>query len=409
MKLNSYISMLHTIPHRPNLHLLAYFLLALCLGMSAQLQANSSQQESEKKLAKVQSKIQKSQQKIEKKRGKIGKLEKQLRESEKHIGQLDQQLSVTKAELQNSNKKIQALENQKNDLQNKLSKHRTALNIQIKSEYLFDGQEKLKLLLNKQKPTELGRTLVYYDYLYQARMNEIEDATKILEDLEEVQINIEQEQSLVRNTQISLLQEKNLLQKEQQKRNDVLRDLENNVSSEKAKLAELKENEKQLKELLEQLQATLANLPVHEQGQGFHEFKGSLYWPVVGKPSNKFGQKRNAARSNLNWEGVYIPSNEGNNVRSIYHGRIAFAEWMRGLGLLIIVDHGSGYMSLYGHNQSLYKSVGEWVNAGDRLATVGNSGGKVHAGLYFEIRKNGKPVNPAIWCTKQASARRSAG
>ena len=388
---------------------LAYLLFLLCFGVLSTLYAGSSQQEAEKKLAKVQSKIQKSQHRLEKNRGEIGQLEKQLRKSEKHIGQIDQQISVTESNLKSSNKKIKDLENQKKDLQKRLSKHRNALYAQIRSEYLFSGQEKLKLLLNQQEPTKIGRTLVYYDYLHRARMNEIEDATQILQEVENVQFLIEQEQSLVRNAQISLLQEKKLLQEEQKKRNNVLNKLENNVSSEEAKLANLKEDENQLKELLEQLKATLANFPLLDQGQRFHELKGSLYWPVVGKPSNKFGQKRNAARSNLNWEGVYIPSNEGNNVRSIYHGRIAFAEWMRGLGLLIIVDHGNGYMSLYGHNQSLYKNVGEWVDAGERIATVGKSGGKGHAGLYFEIRKNGKPVNPAAWCTKQASARQFAG
>ena len=115
---------------------------------------------------------------------------------------------------------------------------------------------------------------------------------------------------------------------------------------------------------------------------------------------------RNICQSKLNWQGVFIPSNEGNNVRSIYHGRVAFAEWMRGLGLLIIVDHGDGFMSLYGHNQSLFKQVGEWVDAGERIANVGRSGGNNKSGLYFEIRKQGDPVNPAKWCAKPASSRK---
>ncbi len=380
-----------------------------CLGFSTIVQAEPSQKAAEKKLVKVQAKIQKSQQKLEKNKGEIGSLEKQLRESEIHIGMLDQKINVTETKLHDSNKNIQVLERQNSELQNKLLKHRYALYAQIRSEYLFGGQEKLKLLLNQQDPTIIGRTLVYYDYLHRARMDEIDDATQILQEVEKVQIQIEKEQTQVRNTHVTLLQEKKLIQKEKLKRSDVLSNLEKNITTEESKLVELKENEEQLKELLEQLQSTLAKIPVVDQGQRFHVQKGNLYWPVVGKPSNKFGQKRNAARSNLMWEGVYIPSNEDNNIRSIFHGRVVFAEWMRGLGLLIIVDHGHGYMSLYGHNKSLYKNVGEWANAGERIATVGLSGGKARAGLYFEIRKNGKPVNPAAWCTKHASASRTAG
>jgi septal ring factor EnvC (AmiA/AmiB activator) len=195
------------------------------------------------------------------------------------------------------------------------------------------------------------------------------------------------------------------LEQAQIKRKTAINSLNNNISSEKQKLASLADNEKQLKDLIEKLRAALKDIPSIDQGKGFNQLKGQLYWPVVGTPSNKFGQSRNAVRNKLNWEGVFIPSTEGNNVRSIYHGRIAFAEWMRGLGLLIIVDHGDGYMSLYGHNQSLFKQVGEWVNAGEKLASVGNSGGSNRPGLYFEIRKQGNPVNPAQWCAKSAASR----
>ena len=165
---------------------------------------------------------------------------------------------------------------------------------------------------------------------------------------------------------------------------------------------------KKLKKLIENLQDVLTNAPTEAGRQEkFYRFKGKLFWPVVGKPSNRFGQRRNEVQGKLNWRGVFIPSNEGNNVRSIFYGRVVFAEWLRGFGLLIIISHGDGYMSLYGHNQSLYKKPGEWVAAGERIATVGNSGGNARTGLYFEIRKQGKPVNPSIWCVRPARTRHS--
>lgn len=390
-----------------NLPVLIYVALICCLSVAIDLQAASSQQEAEKKLTRVQAQIQKSQRKLEKNRGEIGQLEKELRESEQLIGQLNQQLKETESTLENSQQRIQSLDTQKQELLGQLSKHRSILYAQIRSEYLYGGQEKLKLLLNQQEPTKLARTLVYYDYLHRARLHEIEQATQILQSVNEVQNKIVEQQNLASHYQNDLLNEKQLLEQQQHKRKSVLANLSTSVSTEQAKLSDLERDENQLKELIKSIRKALANIPVIGQGQEFEALKGNLFWPVVGKPNNQFGQKRNAARSKISWQGVFIPSNEGNNVRSIFHGRVAFAEWMRGLGLLIIIDHGDGYMSLYGHNQSLYKQPGEWVNAGELIATVGNSGGYTRPGLYFEIRKQGKPINPAKWCTKPASARQS--
>ena len=381
-------------------------LLALCSSVFGVVSASPSQKEAEQKLSKVQEQIRSSQKKLEKQRGELGNLEKQLREAEQNIGELNQKLKDTEASLKNSQKKIAALQSEEKQLQKALSKHQRILYAQIRSEYQYGGQQKLKLMLNQEQPEKLGRDLIYYDYLHRARLSEMNKATQILQSVNQVQAEILQEEQRSRATQQNLLNEKAALEKAQGKRKTAISALNNSVSSEKQKLANLAGDEKELKGLIEKLRTALADIPVIDQNQGFSKSKGSLYWPVVGTPSNKFGQKRNAARNKLKWQGVFIPSNEGNNVRSIYHGRVAFAEWMRGLGLLVIVDHGGGYMSLYGHNQSLFKQVGEWVNAGEILANVGNSGGNNKAGLYFEIRKQGSPLNPAKWCTKAASSRK---
>lgn len=367
--------------------------------------AEPSQQEAEKKLTKLQEQIRNSQKKLEQQSGELGGLEKLLRESEQNIGNLNQQLVATEANLKNTEEKISQLRVEEKKLQQELSKHHEIIFAQIRSEYQYGGQQKLKLLLNQEEPEKLGRNLIYYDYLHRARFKEIDKATKVLQSVNDVQVEISQEQTLVEQAKMNLLNEKNLLEQARKQRQSAVNSLNSNVTSEKQKLASLEGNAKQLKDLIEKLRAALADIPVVDKGEGFNKSQGKLYWPVVGKPSNKFGQKRNSARNSMNWQGVFIPSREGNNVRSIYHGRVAFAEWMRGLGLLIIIDHGEGYMSLYGHNQSLFKEVGEWVNAGEKVATVGNSGGYNKPGLYFEIRKQGNPMNPAKWCAKAAASR----
>ncbi len=367
--------------------------------------ASTSQQEAEKKLAKVQSQIQKSQQSLEKQRGELGALEKQLRESEQLIGQLGRQISESKKVLNVSNQKIEQLNQQKEKLDKQLNKHQNLLYTQLRSEYLYGSQGKLKLLLNQEQPEKVGRNLTYYDYLHQARLQEMDQIKEILQKTVKIQSNIENEKNVAERITNKLVEERQAAEQAQQKRKQIVSSLNSSLSSEQKKLSSLEADEIELKKLLKELRETLANIAVIDEQHRFRKSKGKLFWPVVGKPKNKFGQKRNTARSNLNWQGVFIPSNEGNNVRSIFHGRVAFAEWMRGLGLLIIVDHGDGYMSLYGHNQSLFKQVGEWVEAGDKIATVGTSGGNTQAGLYFEIRKQGKAVNPAQWCSKPAAAR----
>ena len=374
--------------------------------LSGAVSADSNQQEAEKKLSKVQKQIHSTQKKLEKQRGELGTLEKQLREAEQNIGHLNKKLKDTEASLKVSQGKIASLQSEEKQLQKTLAKHQRILHAQIRSEYQYGGQQKLKLMLNQEQPEKLGRDLIYYDYLHRARLREMDKATQILQSVHQVRLEIQQAEENSRVVQEKLLNEKASLESAQSKRKTAINALNKSVTTEKQKLSNLASDEKQLKDLLDKLRAALTDIPAIDQNQGFSKSKGSLYWPVVGKPSNKFGQKRSNASSKLKWQGVFIPSSEGNNVRSIYHGRVAFAEWMRGLGLLVIVDHGDGFMSLYGHNQSLFKQVGEWVNAGEILANVGNSGGSNQAGLYFEIRKQGSPLNPAKWCTKAASTRK---
>ena len=151
-----------------------------------------------------------------------------------------------------------------------------------------------------------------------------------------------------------------------------------------------------MESLLQAIEEAVVNLQVPENYQAFKSAKGKMPWPVSGKPSNRFGKSRNEGK--MRWQGITIPAKEGTTVKAIHHGRVVYSDWLRGSGLLLIIDHGDGYMSLYAHNQSLLREVGEWVSAGTPISTVGDSGGLDRAALYFEIRHQGKPTNPASWC-----------
>ena len=151
----------------------------------------------------------------------------------------------------------------------------------------------------------------------------------------------------------------------------------------------------ELEQLLAAVEQTIANIDIPTDYKPFGSLKGQLPWPVSGKPSNRFGNRRN--NTTMRWQGLAISASEGSRVEAIHYGRIVFADWLRGSGLLVIIDHGDGYMSLYAHNQTLLRDVGEWVSAETPISTVGDSGGLSKPALYFEIREKGKPVNPAHW------------
>jgi septal ring factor EnvC (AmiA/AmiB activator) len=193
------------------------------------------------------------------------------------------------------------------------------------------------------------------------------------------------------------------LEVQRQNREQVLVQLNTQLDNQGGELKHLQTDEKQLQALVRSLQELLSDIPVEaSQQKPFKALKGQLRWPARGQLVKRFGSLR--GNSGLKWQGVLIEAPEGGQVRAVSKGRVAFADWMRGFGLLLIIDHGDGYMSLYGQNEALYKEVGEWVDSGEVVATLGASGGQTEAGLYFEIRHNGHPVNPLSWCAGTPAA-----
>ena len=300
--------------------------------------------------------------------------------------QIVQQQAVLKKSQQQMEEKLHQIESQKH-----------ALALQVKAAYGMGRNEKLKLMLNQQEPALSGRVLVYYDYLNKIRVNEI---SKINQDLQQLQA-LEEE----RRKEAEFLEEKLKKRKLEQTvlletkavRKKLLVKINGQFSSKKQQLNRFKASEKRLKSLISSLQQTMDDFPLEEGAvKEFSKLKGRLPWPTKGRLVKKFG----ARRSDSKWDGVLIKAKEGANIRVVTRGRVVYADWLRGYGLLTIIDHGKGYMTLYAFNQSLYKTVGDWVEAGTIIASVGQSGGRTDAGLYFGIRKKGKPVDPVKWCRK---------
>jgi len=334
---------------------------------------------------------------LERTRGDYGKTERELRRLEARIGEVDRAVRRTDQGVRARERRLAELERSEKDLAQRLSNQRAALSRQLRASYAMGRQEQLKILLNQGDPATVGRALVYYDYLNRARTNRIRTAIEQLEALRQVRLEISAERRELAALRERQLAQKQALEDSRSARERVLAALGAKLRSDDARLRNLRQGERELEQVLRALEQALSDIPMDfRASEPFARLKGDLPWPVAGRIVSRFGSAR--AGGKLRWRGVVIDAERGSEVRAVSHGRVAFADWLRGYGLLLIVDHGDGFMSLYGHNQSLYKDVGEWVQAGEVVASVGDSGGQADSGLYFEIRRDGTPVNPVAWC-----------
>ncbi len=335
--------------------------------------------------------------------GEKSALARQLQESEQTIGRLVGTLRLLDGRLSDQQRRLEALRAQRAAQTEVLAQQRAVLARQVRAAYAMGRQEKVKILLNQQDPATVGRMLVYYDYLSRARAQKIESLREQLQRLMATEQEIQAEElELVRlrDEQASqLLAMKN----SQDQRREVIAKITVELQDQGRELARLQSDERELNTLIKGLEQALADIPVeHPQQIQFAGLRGRLPWPASGRIVSRFGMPR---LGGLVWDGVMISAPEGREVRAVHHGRVAFADWLRGFGLLMIVDHGDGYMTLYGHNQSLFKEVGDWVAADEAIALVGSSGGRERAGVYFGIRFKGRPVNPTKWCRRMAGSK----
>jgi septal ring factor EnvC (AmiA/AmiB activator) len=320
-----------------------------------------------------------------------------LKDIEVRIGERAYILRKTNRYLRNQKRELKKLKKQQIKVKNKLASQRDILGQQIRAAYMIGQQEYLKLLLNQESPAAIGRTLAYYDYFYKARSHHIDEAIVSIKNLDQLttQIKIKtQDLKILRKQQIV---EKQKLDDDFIDRSIILKEMEKDIASKGNRLKKFVADEKLLQQLLNEIRNIMPSMLTEiDNRETFGKRRGRLKWPVKGKIKRLFGKSRKAA--NLKWNGVLISSAEGNDVKAISHGRVAYADWLRGYGMLVIIDHGDGYMTLYGHNQALYKETGDWVNEGEVIASVGRSGGQQKSGLYFEVRVKGQPSNPVKWC-----------
>lgn len=335
-----------------------------------------------------------------------------LKTSERAISETNRKLYHLSGQRRSANSSLSRLQAQAGEVEEDIAQEQRTLSRLLYRQYLSGQSDAIKLVLNREDPNEIARQLHYLGYISRVR-------AELLVSLRENQFRLDKLTGDTRrkSTELRALQNEESLQKqrlvqEQSERQRVYAEVSSEIQKSRQQLSTLKKDEERLASLIERLAREaaarekkkpgkrLANkaLPGADSGSGdFRKLKGRMRLPVIGELTNRFGGQRQD--SGLSWKGLFIAAKSGREVKAIAGGKIVYADWLRGFGNLLILDHGDGYMSLYGNNESLLKQAGEQARAGDTIASVGTSGGNPESGLYFELRYQGKPFDPLPWVT----------
>ncbi len=358
-------------------------------------------------------------QQLEQLRARIGRLQTELNETqgrrdavreevrglERRIHESARTLRALDARLKTARQQRDRLRERAAGERRELGHQMTALERQLRAAHAMGNEEPLKLLLNQDEPARVTRVLTYYRLLNQARTERVTAIRASLARLQGLEQRLQAQTRELEATHAQQQREQESFEQARGRRTELLASLNLQVRDRSQEIGRLRADEKRLERLVEELKAALPALAPPAAGERFANLKGRLPLPVNGRLLARYGDDKGVG--SLKWRGALLTAREGQEVRAVHRGRVAYADWLRGFGLLLILEHGDGYMTLYGHNQSLYREVGEWVDGGQVIAAAGNTGDTPQAGVYFEIRHDGEPVDPLRWC--KAPGRAQAG
>ncbi len=348
----------------------------------------------EAELKQVRSKIDSIRKSIQAEAERRDSLAASVRKADMEVQSARQRLSTVREQRQAAQARLKDLEQERAATRAKIDAEREALSGQLRVAYMNGQQEQLKLMLNQQDPSRLGRLMVWYAYFGRARADQLTAINEHLAHLELLSEKIAAEAAQLEQLEKQQSQQVNALASARDQRKTTLAEVQSRIRSRNDELAKARREAQALEKLVEQLRRAIQEFP--DLGDSpFAKVRGKLPWPVKGPLLAKFGQLRSGGP--LKWHGIVIGTERGAQVRAPYPGRVVYADWLPGLGLLLVLDHGGGFMSLYGHNEQLYRRVGDRVSPGDLLSAVGDASGFGKPGLYLEIRKGRDPLDPLPW------------
>ena len=358
--------------------------------------------EREAELERVQQRIEAMRQEIRTDIARIDQETRRLEVAELDIARLTAGLEALRVDRRKTEQRLGVLRQDQQAHFARLAEEQESLVGHLRSAYMTGRQERVRMLLSQDDPSALGRLMAYYGYLSRLRAERMESISVRLEELDAVSRAVEAETENLRSLETERQKQLAALEQSNRDRSAAIRGLDQRIADQGLEVNRLVAQEAALKALIARIRTALEDFPFDAQ-QDFATLKGQLPWPVSGRLIKDYGQPRAGGR--LRWNGVLVAADRGAEVRALHHGRVVYADWLPGLGLLIIVEHGGGYLTLYGHNQALLKLPGEWVKPGDVIATVGDSGGRPEPALYFEIRSGVTPLNPHDWTKTRLSGR----
>jgi murein hydrolase activator len=351
-------------------------------------------QKTEAQLRSLREKIEKMTQQVSRDAVQHDRLSAELRAAELSVGQARGEMVRIDREYSDRREKRGTLSADRVAQQRGLQEARLALAGEVRAAYLIGREQPLKLLLAARDPLENARMLTYYGYFGRAQARQIADIDQRMQRLDQIDGQLAEQQVQLANLQGSEQKQLQQLEHSRSERQKVLASLETETHGREQSLARLKSQQASLEQLLSNLGRSLKTVPPPDTASAFGRLRGQLAWPVAGRVTAAFGDAR---ASGVRWDGLVVATERGAPVKAVSSGRVVYADWLPGLGLLMIVDHGEGYLSLYGHNERLYKAAGESITGGEVIAAAGDSGGRPEPELYFEIRRDGRPVDPLPW------------
>jgi len=371
------------------------FLLSLLLAglLAAASSVGAATDESDAEREKLRERIGSLQQKLKQTRNERDAARAALRPVERRISQQIRTQRKTREEITTSNKKLLRLRQQQQSSRIALARQRQALAGYAREAYVLGRQDQFKLLLNQQDPTSFGRLLTYYRIYADARATRMNAINQDLRQLSQLESRISQHRKNMQLAEDRHQKQSRALEKSRQLRATLLASLNREIRTGTQEIARLKRDEKRLNKVMTELPELAALGP---NGRRFAGARGRLPPPVRGRVTARFGTRRQLG--DLRWKGIFLATPSGREVKAVFGGRVVFADWLQGYGLLLILEHGDGYMTLYGNNEGLTRQLGDRVEAGNVIALTGNTGNIAQSGLYFEVRYQGKPKNPLRWC-----------
>jgi septal ring factor EnvC (AmiA/AmiB activator) len=369
---------------------------ALLAWLPPAVHPQSDEEQARTDLQELRRDIQKIQRDIASATTRRNTLQQQLKAAEIELGNVQRSTADTRRAISDGKRELSSLEQRQDTLERSRDQQKARIAAELRTAWQMGQQGQIKVLLNQESPHTIARVMGYYRYFFEARNDLLNRYRETLAQLLVVERRIAGTLDELEEREQALQRQQTRLVAAREARTLAVAALNDSIRDKGHQLKQKERDRKELEKLLAAIEETVINLEVPKDFQAFKSARGKMPWPVEGKPSNRFGKPRNEGK--MRWQGITIPAEEGTTVRAIHHGRVVYADWLRGSGLLLIIDHGDGYMSLYAHNQSLLRDVGEWVAAGTPISTVGDSGGQERAALYFEIRHQGKPTDPARWC-----------